>query len=271
MKDGAVGIFDSGVGGFSVVVQIAELLPHEPLIYYADSGRAPWGVRTPEEIQRFSSEITRFLIDQGAKIIVVACNTASVHALASLRAQFPEIAFVGMVPAVKPAAQYSSSKKVAVLATAATIRCEVLTELVDKFARPSSVEVVFAVPHGLVELIEHGEVNSETTVALLEKIVLPLLDVGVDTLVLGCSHYPFAADALRRVVNGRAHFIDPAPAIAGQCARVLESRDLLCLDGNRGGLPSMRLFTSGDVTRVSGTVEVLTGVKIAAEYRDVVP
>ena len=263
-----IGIFDSGVGGLSVAMEIARQMPRERLVYFADSARAPWGMRGPEELRALATAITRFLLAQGAKMIVVACNTASVHALAHLREAFPGTPFVGVVPAVKPAALATRTGRIAVMSTAATAQGQALADMVADFAGPVGVEAVLAVPAGLVEKVERGELETPETLALLADTLAPLLAVGVDTLVLGCTHFPFLRGAVERVSGGRMHLIDPAPAIARQCGRVLIDRGIAARAGQIGGLATMVLFTSGDPERVGVTVKRLTGRPIEARRAD---
>ena len=263
--DGPVGIFDSGVGGMSVAMEIARQMPREPLLYFADSGRAPWGVRPPDEVRAFARELTRRLLDEGAKLIVVACNTASVHALQHLRGAFPGVPFVGMVPAVKTAALRTVTGHIAVMATTATAHGPALDELLKQYAHPNGIDAVLAIPVGLVEQVERGELNTPRTQQLVREALAPLLDTQVDTLVLGCTHFPFLSDAVRAVTQGRMALVDPAAAVAAQVGRVLMDRALAAPAGQRRGMPAMRLITSGNPQTVSKTVEYLTGEHITAE------
>ena len=264
-----VGIFDSGVGGLSVAVEVARQLPRERILYYADSARAPWGVREPEQLQSLACAITRYLLDRGAKLVLVACNTASVHTLRHLRAAFPQVPFVGMVPAVKPAALSTLSGRIAVMATAATAQGQPLADLVSEFAEPTGVEAVLAVPAGLVELVERGIVEGPEAEALVHRALDPLLSTEVDTLVLGCTHFPFLRRAVEKVTQGRMQLIDAAPAVARQCGRVLMDRGLAARSGQTGGLAAMRLVTSGDPVTVAAVVRKLLGVTVGVEHHDV--
>ncbi|WP_367393025.1 glutamate racemase [Lewinella sp. LCG006] len=219
-----IGVFDSGIGGLSVANAISGLLPKESLIYFADTGRVPYGPRTRQEITDFSFEITRFLLDHQCKMIVVACNTATAAALESLRKQWPDIPFVGMEPAVKPAAEATRSGKVGVLATLSTIRSERYAELMRRYA--ANVEVFENPCIGLVPLIEAGQLNAPETIEQLKEILTPMLAQQVDTLVLGCTHYPFLLPLLKGMVPADCKIIDPAPAVARQVARRLEHLSL---------------------------------------------
>lgn len=227
-----IGIFDSGVGGLSVMRHLRAQLPGERLIYLADQANVPYGLRPAAEVLAFSAAITRFLLAQDAKLVVVACNTASAAALTALRQRFPEVAFVGMEPAVKPAAQRTQSGTVGVLATAGTFVSQRYASLMQRFAH--HVEMLEDPCVGLVELIEAGKGEDAETAVLLRQILLPMLEAGVDTLVLGCTHYPFVIPQIQTVVGPDVAIIDPAPAVARQVGRVLAARQQLA-DGGAGG------------------------------------
>lgn len=234
-----IGVFDSGVGGLSVLREIRHLLPGEDLLYFADSAHCPYGPRPPAEITHLSHHVVAFLIDQGAKLIVVACNTASTAALASLREGFA-VPFVGMVPAVKPAATQTRSGKIGVLATEGTVAGGLYHDVVERFA--DGIEVHTRVGHGLVELVEAGNVDSPHADAVVAEYVRPLVEAGVDTLVLGCTHYPFLIPSIQRVSGGQLTIVEPSAAVAAQTRRVLAERDLL----NPQPHGITRYFTSGD-------------------------
>jgi glutamate racemase len=213
-----VGIFDSGIGGLSVWREIAARYPALETVYVADQAHIPYGPRELEEIREFSRAITRFLLDQGCGTIVLACNTASAAALAALRAELPAVPFVGMEPAVKPAAATSKSRVAGVLATPATFQGALFATTVERFA--SGVHLVRQVCPGLVERIEAGDLDGEGTAALLRECLAPSLAAGADTIVLACTHYPFVRHTIERLVGDGVNVIDPAPAIARQVARV---------------------------------------------------
>ncbi len=255
-----IGIFDSGVGGLAVTFEIDRQLPHERLIYYADSGRCPYGVRPVEQIRALSVACVGFLIEQGAKLIVVACNTASSAALHHLRAVYPATPIVGMVPAVKPAALTTRSGKVAVLATLATSKGAALADVISQFAQ--GVEVNIIAPPGLVERVERGEVNTLATRDLLRSYIEPLLERDVDTLVLGCTHFPFLSNAIESITQGRMQLIDSSPAVARQTARVLAQHDLVAPATQVGGLRQMTLYTSGNPAIVERTARTLLGFDV---------
>lgn len=240
-----IGVFDSGVGGVSVLRAIRALMPEEDVIYFGDQAHVPYGSRSMEEIQRFSEAITRFLLAAGAKIIVVACNTASAAALQFLRAQFPEIPFVGMEPAVKPAAEHTQSGVVGVLATPATFQGALYASVVERFA--NGVTLLQHTCPGLVRQIEKGDLDGPETRRILEDALLPMLQQGIDTVVLGCTHYPFVIPLIQEIAGENVRVIDPAPAVARQTRRVLEARGTKRPEGGRGWV---RVFTSGSVTEL---------------------
>jgi glutamate racemase len=219
-----VGVFDSGVGGLSILDQIHRQLPGELIVYLADQAWAPYGERSLEEVRARSFAIVDHLLARGAKAVVVACNTASAAALHELREGFPTVPFVGMEPAVKPAAEQSGRGVVGVLATRATFQGELYASVVDRHA--NHVEVIERPGTGLVELIEAGLTEGEAVEALLRRHLAPMVDAGIDTLVLGCTHYPFIAPLLHGILGDGVRIIDPAPAVARQLGRVLERNGL---------------------------------------------
>ena len=223
-----VGIFDSGVGGLSVLRQIHKLLPSQPLLYIGDQIHVPYGKRQPIEIRKYSITITRYLLDAGAKLIVVACNTASAAALKELRGLFPDTPFVGMEPAVKPASQQTHNGIVGVLATPATFQGSLYTTLVERFAQ--DVKILTSTLPGLVEEIEKGNLNVPETRKILETAITPMLAQGADTLVLGCTHYPFVLPLIREIAGPRVNVIDPAPAIARRTQSLLRKYHLEAKD-----------------------------------------
>jgi glutamate racemase len=249
-----IGIFDSGVGGLSVWREIAKQLPHEDTIYFGDQIHIPYGPRSMEQIRSFSEAITRFLLDRSCKIIVVACNAASAAALAYLRSTFPEVPFVGMEPAVKPAAETTRTGVVGVMATPATFQGALFASVVERFA--GDVKLVKEICPGLVQQIEAGELNTPKTREMLTNFLKPILEAQADTIVLACTHYPFVIDAVRSLALG-VNVIDPAPAIARQTDRVLKDRNLTA-DSNRVGTHSY--FTSGDVEGFRGILKTLVNM-----------
>lgn len=214
----AVGVFDSGVGGMSVLRAIRRELPEAELLYVADQAHIPYGSRRPSEVLGYADGITRFLLERGAEVVVVACNTASAAALDELRRRYPGTRFVGMEPAVKPAAQRSRRRAVGVLATPGTLRSERFASVVARFA--SEVEVHEEACPGLVQRIEAGEIDGPEMEAMLRGFVAPLLARGIDALVLGCTHYPFVLPLLQRICGDGVEIVDPSAAVARQVARV---------------------------------------------------
>ena len=219
-----LGVFDSGVGGLSVVHAIMTELPNERLVYIADNANCPYGPRPPEEIFELSLGISHCLIQRGAKAIVVACNTASAAALSTLRNEL-DVPFIGMVPAVKPAILSTHSGVVGVLATPGTLHGRLYEEVVSQYG--ADVQVLANPCPGLVELIEAGELAGARTEALLRRCIDPLVEAGADRLVLGCTHYPFVIPTIERLYGGRLEVIEPSQAIARQVRRVLSEREFL--------------------------------------------
>jgi glutamate racemase len=239
-----IGVFDSGVGGISVLRAIRQQLPDESIIYFGDQGHVPYGSRPLDEVKKFSEVITRFLMEKGAKLIVVACNTASAAALHSLREKFPEIPFVGMEPAVKPAVEHTRTGVVGVLATPATFQGMLYASLIERFA--GDVKLLQDTCPGLVHQIEQGDLESNKTRAILESALHPMIKKGIDTVVLGCTHYPFVIPLIQQIVGPEVRVIDPAPAIARQVARLLDSEGKRAAGSNAERLS---FFTSGNAAR----------------------
>ncbi len=256
-----IGVFDSGVGGLSVFQRIRADLPREALLYVADSGHAPYGNQSAEFIARRAFAITEFLLDQGVKAVVVACNTATAAAIAHLRAHF-SLPIIGVEPALKPAVAETRSGVVGILATSNTVRSDKFAALLDQHGHRARV-MVQPCP-GLADCVEHGELSGPHPRALLDRYLAPLLAAGADTLVLGCTHYPFLIPLIQRLVGSDVAIIDPSPAVARQLRRRLETARLLADDRALGG---ERYFTSGSpeptarlMTRLLGrlvTLEVL--------------
>jgi glutamate racemase len=249
-----IGLFDSGVGGLSVLRAIRQQMPEEAVVFFGDQVHVPYGPRSMAQIQSFSESITHFMLDHAAKIIVVACNTASAAALKELREKFPGVPFVGMEPAVKPAAENTHTGKVGVLATPATFQGVLYASVVERFA--AEVELYQDTCQGLVEQIEWGELDAPATRAILEKALLPMLEKNIDTVVLGCTHYPFVIPLIQEIVGENVRVIDPAPAIARQTGRLLEARGIKKPPGGRG---AVRFYTSGDPARLAALLPRLLG------------
>ncbi len=258
-RGGVVGLFDSGVGGLSVLRAVARELPLHHLVYFADQKNCPYGPRPPQEIRALSARIAKFLIQQNCRVIVVACNTASAAALYHLREMFPDISFVGMEPAVKPAASETRSGKIAVLATRGTLEGELFANTRDEFAR--DVQVMTVYPTDWVERVERGESDSGATVESVRRVIEPLLDAGVDEIALGCTHYPFLIPLIEKITRGRATILDPSEAVARQTARVVN--DLAVPETNSD---AHAFYTTGDANEFARVLEKLLNVQNARVY-----
>ena len=219
-----IGIFDSGIGGLSVYREIRKLLPWEDYVYYADNAHCPYGEKTKEYITGRAREITEILISKGADIIVVACNTATAAAISTLRAEYP-IRFIGMEPAIKPAVTMTKTGVVGVLATAGTLKAEKYRHTRDTMH--GDVVVVEHIGQGFVELVESGETSGPHAEEVVRNSLKPLLDEGADTIVLGCTHYPFLIDVIREIAGPGVTVIDPAPAVARHLLEVMQEEGLL--------------------------------------------
>jgi glutamate racemase len=255
-----IGIFDSGVGGLSVARVIHSQLPSVSTIYLGDQAHVPYGSRSIEQVRAFSEEITRFLLGQDARLIVVACNAASASALHHLRQHFPDIPFVGMEPAIKPAAENTRSGVVGVLATPATFQGELYASVVERFAK--DVTIMQSTCPGLVAQIEAGKLDDPATIAILRNAIEPMLEKGIDTIVLGCTHYPFVIPQIKRIAGNAVRVIDPAPAIARQTARLLQERGWLV---NSETIGRRDYFTSGELDKFEVLAANLIGRPIKAQ------
>jgi glutamate racemase len=249
-----IGIFDSGVGGISVLRAIRQQMPEESVVYLGDQGHIPYGPRPMQQIRMFSETITRFLLEQGAKIVVIACNTASAAALKYLREKFPDVQFVGMEPAVKPAAEHTHTGKVGVLATPATFQGALYASIVERFA--NGVQLFQNTCPGLVQEIEQGNLDGEATYRILEDALRPMLEKNIDTVVLGCTHYPFVIPLIEEIVGENVRVIDPAPAVARQIERLLQTQGLRSSSGTIGDI---KFYTSGDPNALRSLLPLLLG------------
>lgn len=260
-----IGVFDSGVGGLSVLRAIRQQMPSQPFIYFADQVHVPYGPRSLEEVRAFSEAITRFLLAQGAQLIVVACNAASAAALHYLRGWFPGTPFVGMEPAVKPAAETTLSGVVGVLATPATFQGRLYASVVERFA--GGVKILQDTCPGLVAEIERGNLSGPETRAILEGALGPMLAQGIDTVVMGCTHYPFVIPLITEITGPGVRVIDPAPAVARQTGRLLAQHGWLADDGHPAPPAAQaRYLTSGDPLKFATLLEQLLGEKARAEH-----
>jgi glutamate racemase len=251
-KSGAIGVFDSGVGGLSVLRHIREVLPNERLIYVADSGHVPYGDKSRDYIEQRSLLLARFLQEQGADAIVIACNTASAAAAASLRSQFA-MPIIAMEPAVKPAVAASRNGIVGVLATTGTLASARFAALLERHADEG--EIITQGCPGLVEQVEKGELNTAHTRALIQQYTEPLLARGADTLILGCTHYPFLAPLISEVVGANIALVDTGAAVARQLQRRLSTELPARLAAGR----HTEFFSSGNVAEASRIMSLLWG------------
>ena len=250
-----IGVYDSGVGGLSVWKELRAGMPSETFCYVSDGAFCPYGPKAPAFVVERALAVSRFLIARGAEMIVVACNTATAAAIATLRATF-DIPFVGMEPALKPAALHSQSGVVGVLATAGTFKGRLYLNTLARFS--GRVKVIERVGTGLVELVEQGTLDGPEAESLVSRYVVPMLDAGADHIVLGCTHYPFLTPVIEKTVAGRAAIVNPAPAVARQALRVLSGiRDL------SEGPGTSAFFSTGD----DSVLRVLVR-KIAGEEAD---
>lgn len=237
-----IGIFDSGTGGMSVYREIRKVLPREKYVYFSDNAHCPYGDKSAEYVRDRGRFITRFLLDKGADVIVIACNTATAAAVSALRAEFPDTPFIGMEPAVKPAALGTRSGVIGVLATAGTLKGSKYLTTKGKFE--DNVRIVEAVGRGFVELVEAGQLEGPHTEDVVKASLQPLLDAGADTVVLGCTHYPFLKDVISRIAGEDVRVIDPAPSVARHLVDVMEERKLI--RGDAAGEQDIELVSSGD-------------------------
>lgn len=229
-----IGVFDSGVGGISVLKHLRALMPHEDLIYVADSKFAPYGNQTPAFIRARSFYLADFLINQGVKALVVACNTATAAAVADLRERYSDLLIIGMEPAVKPAVAATKTGVVGVLATSGTLKSVQFAALLEHYGQ--GVQVVTQACIGLVECVEKGELADASTVALLRQYVQPLLDANADTIVLGCTHYPFLKPLIEQLAGESVVLVDTGDAVAKHLKRRLQESQLLSASDGAGNV-----------------------------------
>jgi glutamate racemase len=257
-----VGVFDSGVGGLSVAREIRSHLPAEHLLYVADTAWCPYGDRSLEEVRARTLAIGQWIQDAGAKVLVVACNTASGAALEQLR-EVLTIPVIGLEPAVKPAVAQTRNGRVGVMATAGTLRSDRFARLLANHA--AGVEVVAQACPGLVDMVEDGLLEGDALGATLAALTRPLRDADVDTVVLGCTHYPFVREAIAASLGPQVTLLDSGPAIARRTERVLDEAGLL----ETGGDGSMRVLTTATPSEVAPVVQRLWGAPISVAHLDV--
>lgn len=215
-----IGLFDSGIGGTSIWFAIHELLPNEDTIYLADSKNAPYGKKTKEEIIALSIKNTEFLLEKNVKLIVVACNTATTNAIKELRDLY-KVPFIGIEPAIKPAAIHSKTQTIGILATKGTLSSELFNKTVEKY---QDTHIIEQIGYGLVELIENGELNSPEMAKLLHSYLQPMIEANIDYLVLGCSHYPYLIPLIKKIIPNHIQIIDSGEAVARQTQKIIEEK-----------------------------------------------
>lgn len=248
-QNAAIGIFDSGVGGTSIWKEIHTLMPYENCLYLADSAHAPYGNKPKERIIELSEKNTRYLIAAGAKIIVVACNTATTNAIGYLRQNYPEVPFIGIEPAIKPAALQTNTGTIGILATKGTLNSTLFHQTAK--GHTTGVKTIEVIGEGLVPLIEAGKLDSPQTKELLKKYLAPMIAAKVDHIVLGCSHYPYLIPTIKKLIPKEINLIDSGAAVARQTKAVLQQRELL----NPGPqAPRLEFLTNGQVQTISALI-----------------
>jgi len=255
-KPAPIGVFDSGVGGLSVLREIHRAIPFHPTIYYADQAHLPYGTKSNAELFAYVDAITRWLIGSGAQVIVLACNTASAACLRELRTAYPDVSFVGMEPAIKPAVEATQTGVIGVLATHVTAQGELYRATMAKVAR--AVQVITQPAPEWVMLVERGDWHSPEARDKLAQHLAPILSAHADQVALACTHFPFLRDALEELAGGGVTFIDPAPAVARQTRRMLQERGLLIMEGRQ---PHHRYITSGDAVHLKAMLARLIDVQ----------
>lgn len=266
MSKNPIGVMDSGVGGISVLKHIHALLPNEQLVYFADSAHAPYGNKSPEEIKQRCFAVADFLITQQVKALVVACNTATAAAITDMRARYA-LPIIGMEPALKPAAAASNNGIVGVLATVGTLKSAQFAALLESYGR--NVKVITQGCVGLVECIERGELDTPETKALIKQYTAPLLAEGADTIVLGCTHYPFVKHVIQEIVDQDSNqkhitLIDTGAAVAKQLKRQLEEKSLLTQNTEKA---EVHFWTNSEAENAEQVTEKLWGHHVSAVGR----
>ena len=249
-----IGVFDSGVGGLSVLRHLRAHLPHEDFLYFADSSYAPYGEKPEALLIARVEAIAAFLLERGVKALVVACNTATAASIETLRQRYPTLPVVGVEPGLKPAAALSRSRKIGVLATAATLASAKFKRLQSQLETDTGATYLLQACNGLADQIEKGELNSPATAMMVRRYVAPLLAEGVDTLVLGCTHYPFVRPMIEALAPPGTHIIDTGAAVAQQMGR------LLARQHTPPGSGSLTVFTTGSVSSLERACTVLLGL-----------
>jgi glutamate racemase len=256
-NDQPIGVFDSGVGGLSIWREIHQLLPNESSVYLADSLNAPYGDKGKQTIIDLSVKNTELLLEKGCKLIVVACNTATTNAIDFLRINY-NVPFIGIEPATKPAAIATSSKKIGILATKGTLASELFINTSSKFR--GDIEIFETIGEGLVPIIESG--NLSDAIPLLERYLLPMVEAGVDNIVLGCSHYPFLTEQIKNIVPSNITIIDSGAAVAKQTKNMLERHNLQSKNPDQ----KSQFFTNADVEILNSFLRKMSVTSFKSSY-----
>jgi glutamate racemase len=243
-----IGLFDSGIGGTSIWKEIHKLLPNENTIYLADSLNAPYGLKSKDEIIALSNKNTEYLLNQNCKMIVVACNTATTNAIKELRAKY-KVPFIGIEPAIKPAANLSKTATIGILATKGTLNSDLFHKTVSNYSETTIIEQI---GHGLVQLIEDGKLESEELFHLLEAYLNPMISQNIDYLVLGCSHYPYLIPQIKKIIPKHVKIIDSGEAVAKQTKNILNQQQLLNTQSQKG---KVVFYTNSDSKVLKKIVE----------------
>lgn len=271
LADAPIGIFDSGIGGLSIAQEIANYLPNERIVYYADTAHVPYGPRTDQNIRELTAQAIEWLYRQGCKIAVVACNTASAFSLDYLRDHYGEnFPIVGLVPALKPAVLQTQSKVVSVLATPATFRGKLIKDVMQRFAEPANVEVLTITNLELVPLIESGRYNSLECKHSLQKVLDPVIVKGSDYLVLGCTHYPYLKQSIQELYGPQLNLIDSGLAVARQTARILLKNELISSSLQEKGVRLQCFVSGGNAKQLENVIKHLIQPKITWSVENIV-
>lgn len=267
--DAPIGVFDSGAGGLTILAALRRELPNERFIYVADSEHCPYGARTDADITALSVEICRFLIERGVKLIVVACNTASQAALATLRATYPFISFVGVVPAVKPAARATRNGRIAIAATNQAAKAIYLRQLIDEFA--GGIQSFAIGCPELVTLVENGQFDGPEVEDAVRNALEPVLRENVDVIVLGCTHFPALSQVIARVAGPGVQIIDSASAIARRVRYILDTEELNApMSRESSSEGQLAIWSSGDPEKFSAVATKLLGYAVSARRVDII-
>lgn len=258
-----IGVYDSGAGGLTILSALREMLPYEDFVYFGDTLHCPYGVRSEQDITELAIQACRFLLDHGVKLIVVACNTASQAALSVLRSTFPQVPFVGVVPAVKPAARLTQKGRIGVAATNRAVQASYLHQLIADFA--AGVEVYAEGCPELVTLVERGELEGPEVEAVLHRTLEPLLQHDIDVLVLGCTHFPALKAAIQRVVGPEVRIIDSGAAIARRVHFILEQGGILHpINQAHTAHGALQIWSSGNAAAFTATASRVLGYPVTA-------